>query len=449
MKVVTTMSDDGYAKYGRRMLETFIHYWPVDAPITVYTEDDPSGWYDADGQIDFADLHQVPGFDQFIDVTARLPLFRGVQGGRYNYRFNAHAFSRKIFALCAAANDYGGKLVWLDADTEYTAPVPEDWIEELCPPDMAIAYMGRPDWHSCASFFILNCGHPAAAAYVQILYNLHVSGEIFALPEWHDSYIHDVVRRSLKVPAVNVAAEYAGELKGPANVFNYVFGVRGRHFKGNMKNSPQRYRELLDRAAQMPQFERWMEIGVWRGDRAVEIAQLYPNAEYVGFDLFESATAETDEREKNVKPHFAGQDVAQRLEDNKIRAMLVGGDTRETLPAFAAEHPEVKADLIFIDGGHSVDTIQSDFLNAQRMVSERGWIVFDDYYHGEEIDTDKYGCNKIVDSLDPAGWVIEPGEYLDPVQGGGEVSIVAVRRRARHQDAVNLTPTTGQTESAK
>jgi hypothetical protein len=58
------------------------------------------------------------------------------------------------------------------------------------------------------------------------------------------------------------------------------------------------------------------------------------------------------------------------------------------------------ADLAFIDGGHSVATIDSDYRNLQDCRA----VVFDDYYlplpDGRiHIDTKLYGCNKVVDEI--------------------------------------------------
>jgi len=68
-------------------------------------------------------------------------------------------------------------------------------------------------------------------------------------------------------------------------------------------------------------------------------------------------------------------------------------------------------DFIFIDGGHSTETIQSDWENLQKVISKDTVILFDDYY--EKIDTKNIGCNTVIKKIqDSSKYSIE---LLDPV----------------------------------
>lgn len=181
-----------------------------------------------------------------------------------------------------------------------------------------------------------------------------------------------------------------------------------------------------------------VEIGTWNGDRAIQmvLASLKHNdsVHYTGFDLFEDATDETDARELNVKKHFSRQEVDEKLRDfahglpeNKAFTWtLVKGDTKTTLRGLCAEQcGPLKADFAFIDGGHSVETIQNDW----ECVKESSVVVFDDWYeadaHGNCPDLEKFGCNKVVVSLSPA-LVGSP----DPVRGGGLTRLAVVPQTA-------------------
>ena len=155
-----------------------------------------------------------------------------------------------------------------------------------------------------------------------------------------------------------------------------------------------------------------LEVGTWNGQRALEMLQASPKSKYYGFDLFEDASPETDEQEKNVKAHFTMGSVYQTLTGFDVR--LFKGNTRETLAQF---HEPV--DFVWLDGGHSVDTIRSDWENVKRVATKDALIFFDDYYDG--IDTTKYGCNSIVEGLEHHVIPI-----ADPVAGGGTVRMVRV-----------------------
>lgn len=172
-----------------------------------------------------------------------------------------------------------------------------------------------------------------------------------------------------------------------------------------------RYNDLL-RAVLELQPRAILEIGTWNGIRAAQMLHLSPGAKYYGFDLFEEATPETDEEEKNVKPHFTLEAVKERLAG--FDAKLYRGNTRETLKDF-----NEPIDFAWIDGGHSVETIRQDWENVKRVLVPGAAVFFDDYYTG--IDTEQFGCNKIVEDL--------PHEVLpqrDPVVPRGWVQIVRV-----------------------
>ena len=176
-----------------------------------------------------------------------------------------------------------------------------------------------------------------------------------------------------------------------------------------------RYEKLLQ-LIEIFQPQTILEIGTWNGDNAVRMISAAKavwgnDVSYIGYDLFEDATSETDAKEFNVKPHSNYQDVLDKLLDTGAQISLVQGDTNQTLT-------EVIADFVFIDGGHSVETIGADYLKVRKSPV----IVFDDYYtpdeNGEMPDISRLGCNKIVESLSHA--VIESE---DRVQGGGYVNL--------------------------
>lgn len=178
-----------------------------------------------------------------------------------------------------------------------------------------------------------------------------------------------------------------------------------------------RYNQLiLIIAANKP--ETIVEVGTWNGTRASEMAEEAlkhrEKVEYIGFDLFESATPETDSRELNVKAHHTLADVERRLSEFKranpgFEFKLIKGDTMETL-----RDRNIEADLAFIDGGHSIETICNDYeaLKSSKI------IVFDDFY--SDRNTKEHGCNSIVREMEDA--LVLP--QRDPVKGGGMVQMV-------------------------
>jgi predicted O-methyltransferase YrrM len=61
------------------------------------------------------------------------------------------------------------------------------------------------------------------------------------------------------------------------------------------------------------------------------------------------------------------------------RFSLITGDSKITVPEYAAAHPDEKFDLIFIDGGHNYDCIFADLLNCRQLAYKDTLIIIDDY----------------------------------------------------------------------
>jgi len=147
-----------------------------------------------------------------------------------------------------------------------------------------------------------------------------------------------------------------------------------------------RYDKLIEIAAAMKPGVI-IEIGTHRGVRASQLKHHCHT--YYGFDLWEAGNDATDKRESNGKGRSTKQQAVQALAGCNFE--LIAGDTRETLPAFCKRG--IKADFVFIDGGHSVETIQSDWDAIKQILNLGAVVVFDDYYEPERAG---FGCNSLV-----------------------------------------------------
>ncbi len=157
-----------------------------------------------------------------------------------------------------------------------------------------------------------------------------------------------------------------------------------------------------------------LEVGTWDGRRALAMLNLSPESKYYGFDLFEDATPQTDKEEFNVKKHNLMSEVYERLTGFDVT--LFKGNTRETLKNF-----NEPIDFVWLDGGHSVETIRSDWENIKRCLTKDAIVFFDDYFEGAGIDTKKFGCNEVVKDLRHV--VLSSKDW---VVGGGTTSVVRV-----------------------
>lgn len=161
------------------------------------------------------------------------------------------------------------------------------------------------------------------------------------------------------------------------------------------------YKEIRATKAQ-----RILEIGTWNGDRAVKMivaASKFTRPEsidYYGFDLFEELERARFESEISKWPPTL-QEVETKLNATGAHIHLFKGDTTASLPVAVAALP--KMDFIYIDGGHSLETIQSDWESASKLMHGKTVVLFDDYWK----DNIKAGAKPIVDAIDTSVYNVQ------------------------------------------
>ena len=81
-------------------------------------------------------------------------------------------------------------------------------------------------------------------------------------------------------------------------------------------------------------------------------------------------------------------------------------------------------DLIFIDGGHTIETINNDWKYCQKLMDRNTVVIFDDYWNivGS-------GCKPLIDSLDKNKFevtILEPKDCFKKSWGILETQMVRV-----------------------
>ena len=197
---------------------------------------------------------------------------------------------------------------------------------------------------------------------------------------------------------------------------------------------PKRYRNLF-RVIHERRCRCIIEIGTWNGVHAKQMIQTaaihHPveTIKYLGFDLFEGLTDELLQKELSKRPP-AFSEVQRLLAATGANIRLFRGNTRITLPNAVDALRE--GDLFFIDGGHSVETIRSDWSAIERALSRDATVIFDDYYMNDPSEVPGLGCQTIVDALDRTTYEVT---LLDPVDefpkswGVLKVRFAQVRKR--------------------
>ena len=144
-----------------------------------------------------------------------------------------------------------------------------------------------------------------------------------------------------------------------------------------------------------------LEIGVYNGKRAIEMietAKIFNNEiSYFGFDLFEDFYKKKGilKNELSKSPLSVKKILSKLGKFKKIK--LIKGDTNKTLPLFVKN--KQKIDFVFIDGGHSLKTIENDWNNLKGIIGKKTIILFDDFYEFSLKKNFNFGCNKIIESI--------------------------------------------------
>ncbi|HWR96951.1 MAG TPA: class I SAM-dependent methyltransferase [Candidatus Methanoperedens sp.] len=207
------------------------------------------------------------------------------------------------------------------------------------------------------------------------------------------------------------------------------YGLRRRLLR------PRRYRNVLA-GIHDARARSILEVGVFNGVHArqmIETAAIFHpvrEIEYHGFDLFEQLTPELLAKELSKQPPTEAA-VRRRLEATGARIHLHAGYSQETLPRYLATAPP-PPDFAFIDGGHSLATIESDWGNVSRLVGPGTTVFFDDYYYDAGSEIAATGCRPLIDALDRACYdvaVLEPIDEFAKPWGTLRISMVRVRLR--------------------
>lgn len=252
--VVTTFNNQGLKQYGQRMIDTFEQYWPKEIELVACTEHCQP--VITNPNVRTYDLLKLSTpLNTFIQRHRNNPQAHGLDGPpevfnpKKSFRWNAVRFAYKIYAISLVANyTSGGWLIWLDADTCTHSNITTDNLAQLCPADAMISYLGRGEnYHSECGWVGYNLDYPETRNFIQDLVSMYNQDRIFELPEWHDSYVWDVIRR--KYQTQNQFYNLSGTLQKPGRAghpfINSELGQFMDHLKGDRKKEGRSHQKDL------------------------------------------------------------------------------------------------------------------------------------------------------------------------------------------------------------
>lgn len=246
--VITTFGNAQWEVHAKRMLQSFVQYWPQEVPILVCLDDDrlsPDVDKIARPQ-DAISSKWLPEHKDFVDRNKD-------KDHPTDYRKQAVRFCHKVFAIKQALNAIDAMpdnkpryLIWMDADVLTTRKVSTEDIMKCLPKEGdAVAYLGRKDWdHSECGWLAFDLENGGTKLINSMVKNYETNA-IFDCAQWHDSYIWDQTMSDNKT---NLTQDKPGMEIWPHS----PMAAWSRHYKGPAAKS-----ELLN----MPKYKPTHQMG--------------------------------------------------------------------------------------------------------------------------------------------------------------------------------------------
>ena len=234
---VTTFNAAGYAQYGKRFLETFDAHWPVGVTLHVYCEDIKP--VETSSRIfKYNLIAKIPQLAAFKARHKNIEAHNGIcEDGEYEYRMDAVRFAHKVFALshCALAIKRDADvLFWIDADTVTFKDIPEGLFDQVMPDGCYTSYLGRGKTYPECGFVGYDLNHPANDEFMTFWRQLYLDDSLFELPEWHDGFVYDLIRRTFENQGKFRSHDIAANVQLSGHPFiNSVLGNFMDHLKGD------------------------------------------------------------------------------------------------------------------------------------------------------------------------------------------------------------------------
>jgi hypothetical protein len=241
--VVTTFNHKGYLDYGQRMIETFLNAWPADVNMLVYAENCIVTQHAPN--LTVIDLEKAsPDLCAFKQKWQHVPMANGdvstdpVRSKRRDagkgFKWDAVRFAHKVYAIFAAAqcckSDW---LIWMDADMVCHSEITTEYLNRMISNDYDLCFLGRTGKYTECGLYAINIGSSTGRRFLAKFQALYDQGDIFALDEWHDSFVFDHVRSLISVRELDWSE---GIVQGEGHpLINTSWGAYLDHLKGDRK----------------------------------------------------------------------------------------------------------------------------------------------------------------------------------------------------------------------
>lgn len=232
---VTTFPNDAWGVYAEECLKSWVENLPVETPILIGLDDDKIALNVQQllqHRNDAIAVGMLPEQKNFVETYKH-------KDEHGDYRKQATRFCHKVFILSRALEairqtpkeNKARYLIWLDADVLVSRKVNMSDIMDVLPVDgEPVAYLGRKDWdHSECGLLVFDLENGGDKVIENVL-QYYLTGNLFSLEQWHDSFVFDVVRGADKWTNLT-------EGKPGRDIWEHSpMASWSHHYKGNQKH---------------------------------------------------------------------------------------------------------------------------------------------------------------------------------------------------------------------
>jgi len=186
-KVITTFSIDGYELYGKKMIKTWLQYWPSNATLTVYTEG--YNLEEKDPRLIEIDINNAcPKLQEFKDRSKIV--FKGSDKKIQRHVDKAIRWAHKVYAISHALNYNCNYLIFLDGDTYTIDIIPSNFAQLLVKDHLFSVHFEtlKNGLHFESGLISFNLNHPQISILKEELQKGYDNLKIYDLPKAWDGF---------------------------------------------------------------------------------------------------------------------------------------------------------------------------------------------------------------------------------------------------------------------
>jgi hypothetical protein len=224
---ITSMDEKYYNHCGRVMIGSYSSHFFRNIPLYVYNE----------GNFTFKSKN-----------TYAAGWNLGLEYNKFSERWSnknerVHTFSKKAFSIIHAMyNVECDRLIWLDADTHFTADFPKQLLDLISPDDTLSTHFGvkhnvdEQEFFSCETgFFILNKRHELFEEFRETYTNIYINDEYENLRRFYDGEVYGKTVEIMAEQGYKMINLNPGKHKTP--ISRSVLAPYLTHYKASLKET--------------------------------------------------------------------------------------------------------------------------------------------------------------------------------------------------------------------